>query len=154
MVRDSDAHAWAEIYDGRTAWLRIDPTPGAAVTKEALAAQVAGQEHDSSWSARFDSLRKRLWYRRIVNFDSRAQVQMLEQVKSFTLDSSSAIRTRIEEWSKKLKAWLDRPWDAAKLGRSTGLSGWCRSTDLVICAVGSLDLAADATLASSAGSNT
>jgi hypothetical protein len=120
MVRNSDAHAWTEIYDGKAAWLRIDPTPGAAGTAETLAAQAARQEHDSSWSARFDSLRV-LWYRRIVNFDSRTQVQMLEQVKSFTLDSSSALRARFEDFSKRLKAWLSRPWDAARLGKAAGL---------------------------------
>ena len=48
----------------------------------------AQQEQDSSWSARFDSLRI-LWYRRIVNFDSRQQVEMMEQVKTFTTGSSS-----------------------------------------------------------------
>jgi protein-glutamine gamma-glutamyltransferase len=119
MVRNSDAHAWAEIYDGKNAWLRIDPTPGAASTAEALAAQVAGQEHDSSWAARFDSLRV-LWYRRIVNFDSRTQVEMLEKVKTLTLDSSSAIRARFDEWSKQLKTWLGRPWNVARLGKILG----------------------------------
>jgi len=120
MVRNSDAHAWAEIYDGKTAWLRVDPTPGAAATAESLAAQLAGQEHDSSLSARFDSLRV-LWYRRIVNFDSRAQVQMLEQVKTFTLDSSSVIRTKFEEISKQLKAWIGQPWDVIRLSKTGGL---------------------------------
>jgi hypothetical protein len=121
MVRNSDAHAWAEIYDGKAAWVRFDPTPGTAATAEAIAAQAARQEHDSSWSARFDSLRV-IWYRRIVNFDSRAQVQMLEQVKSFTLDSSSAVRVKFEELSKKLKLWFNQPWNSARLGREAGLA--------------------------------
>jgi transglutaminase-like putative cysteine protease len=129
MVKNSDAHAWAEIYDGKEKWERVDPTPGAVETIEALAAQVGRQEHDGSWSARFDSLRV-LWYRRIVNFDSRAQVQMLEQVKSFTLDSGSALRERFEALSKRLKFWLSRPWDAARIGRLSviftgiGAIGW------------------------------
>lgn len=120
MVRNSDAHAWTEIYDGKSAWVRADPTPGAVSSSTAANAEVAAQRQDSSWSARVDSLRV-LWYRRIVNFDSRAQVEMLEQVKSFTTDSGAALRTRFDEFSKRLRAWLTRPWDAARLGRTIGL---------------------------------
>ncbi len=120
MVKNSNAHAWAEIYDGRAAWLRADPTPGGgAITTQNLVGGVQ-QEQDSSWSARVDSLRV-LWYRRIVNFDSRQQVQMIEQVKSFTTDSGSALKSRLEEISQRLKEWFSRPWDAARLGRSLAL---------------------------------
>lgn len=120
MVRNSDAHAWAEVYDGKSAWVRADPTPGAVNTPAEIAAQAARQEQDSSWSARVDSLRV-LWYRRIVNFDSRAQVQMLDSVKTFTTDSGVALRARFDEFSKRLKAWLQQPWDAARAGRAAGL---------------------------------
>ncbi|HEY0863910.1 MAG TPA: DUF3488 and transglutaminase-like domain-containing protein [Lacunisphaera sp.] len=120
MVRNSDAHAWAEVYDGKAAWVRADPTPGAVNTPAEIAAQAARQEQDSSWSARVDSLRV-LWYRRIVNFDSRAQVQMLDTVKTFTTDSGVALRARFDEFSKRLKAWLQQPWDAARAGRTAGL---------------------------------
>jgi len=122
MVRNSDAHAWAEIYDGKTAWVRADPTPGAAATTAEAAAQAVRQEQDSSWSARVDSLRV-LWYRRIVNFDSRAQVQMLDSVKTFTTDSGAALRARFDELSRRFKAWWLRPWDAARTGRTAGLGG-------------------------------
>ena len=74
---------------------------------------------DSSWSARLDSLRV-LWYRRIVNFDSRQQVQMIEQVKTFTTDSGSALKLRLEAFGKSLKEWLARPWDAGRIVRSLG----------------------------------
>ena len=121
MVKNSHAHAWAEIYDGATAWVRVDPTPGAIqsgaeVTIEALTAQ---QERDGSWSARMDSLRV-LWYRRIVNFDSRTQVQMLDEVKTFTLDSSSTLRAKFVEWTKQMKGWMSGPWDVARVGKSAG----------------------------------
>ena len=121
MVRNSDAHAWAEIYDGKAAWVRADPTPGAVTTAAEAAAQAARQGQDSSWSARVDSLRV-LWYRRIVNFDSRTQVQMLDQVKTFTTDSGAALRARFEDFTKRLKAWLTQPWDAARTGRTVGLA--------------------------------
>jgi len=120
MVRNSDAHAWVEIFDGKAAWLRVDPTPGAPGATLAENAETARQEQDSSWSARFDSLRV-LWYRRIVNFDSRAQVRMLEQVKALTLDSGSAVRAWMDGVSKEMKAWLRGPWDARRLARTAGL---------------------------------
>ncbi|MEO6995401.1 MAG: DUF3488 and transglutaminase-like domain-containing protein [Lacunisphaera sp.] len=120
MIRNSDAHAWAEIYNGTDAWLRVDPTPGAVQTVEALAAQVGRQERDSSWSARFDSLRV-LWYRRIVNFDSRTQVQMIDQMKSFTQNSGSAIRARLEDLSRKFEIWRRGPWSMARSVKTGGL---------------------------------
>ncbi|HEY4247191.1 MAG TPA: DUF3488 and transglutaminase-like domain-containing protein [Lacunisphaera sp.] len=120
MIRNSDAHAWAEIYNGKDAWLRVDPTPGAVQTTAALAEQVSRQEYDSSWSARFDSLRV-LWYRRIVNFDSRTQLQMIDQVKSFTQNSGSAIRATLEDVSRKLKIWLRGPWSMVRAAKTGGL---------------------------------
>ena len=120
MVRNSDAHAWAEIYDGAAAWLRVDATPGLITAAAENAATAGRQIQDSSWSARVDSLRV-LWYRRIVSFDSRTQVQMLDQVKSFTADSGQALRNRLEEYTKQWKAWLVRPWDTARVARSAGL---------------------------------
>lgn len=120
MVRNSDAHAWAEIYDGREAWLRIDPSPGGAVTDGSVAAQLAGDDHDRSWSARFDSLRV-LWYRRIVNFDSRTQVQMLERVKTFTADAGTAMRSWLEKTSEQLQAWAGGPWNTMRRVKFAGL---------------------------------
>jgi protein-glutamine gamma-glutamyltransferase len=119
MVRNSDAHAWAEIYDGTSAWIRVDPTPGggAAIAQNIAA---AAQEQDSSWSARLDSLRV-LWYRRIVNFDSRQQVQMIDQVKTFTTGTGAALKARLDEFGRRVKAWLAGPWDWKRAARSGGL---------------------------------
>lgn len=129
MVKNSNAHAWAEIYDGRAAWLRIDPTPGGGgVTTQASTGGVA-QEQDGSWSARFDSLRV-LWYRRIVNFDRRQQDQMIEQVKTLTAGSGSALKARLEEFGRALKLWFSEPWSAERIRRTLGwtavvaMSGW------------------------------
>ena len=120
MVRNSNAHAWTEIYDGKNAWLRMDPTPGGGAGVAQNNAGRVQQEQDSSWSARVDSLRV-LWYRRIVNFDSRQQVQMLEQVKSFTTDSGSALKANLAAIGRHIKQWLAGPWDAERARR---LIGW------------------------------
>ncbi|WP_164976084.1 transglutaminaseTgpA domain-containing protein [Oleiharenicola lentus] len=116
MVKNSNAHAWAEIHDGHNFWLRVDATPGGGAAA-ALQAQVGAQEAlDGSWSARMDSLRV-LWYRRIVNFDSRQQVQMIEQVKNLTTGSGVALRAWVDELARTVKAWLARPWDLGRLAR-------------------------------------
>ncbi len=117
MVKNSNAHAWAEIHDGRNFWLRADPTPGggAAAALQALAGSEQ-QALDGSWSARMDSLRV-LWYRRIVNFDSRQQVQMIEQVKTFTAGSGLALRAWADDLARRVKAWIARPWDFGRLAR-------------------------------------
>ncbi len=120
MVKNSNAHAWVEIYDGKAAWLRADPTPGGGTVTRQSSVGGVQQEQDRSWSARVDSLRV-LWYRRIVNFDSRQQTQMIDQMKTFTTDSGSTLKIQLEAVAKRVKEWLTRPWDTARLGR---LIGW------------------------------
>ncbi len=121
MVRNSEAHAWAEMFDQTAAvWRRVDPTPGGGTSTDANAAQAVQQERDSSWGARFDSLRV-IWYRRIVNFDSRQQVQMIDSVKSFTTDSGAALRAWLDGTTTKIKDWLRSPWSVTRAGRTGGL---------------------------------
>jgi hypothetical protein len=129
MVKNSNAHAWTEIYDGKAAWLRMDPTPGGGPGVAQNIVSGVQQEQDSSWSARVDSLRV-IWYRRIVNFDSRQQVQIIEQVKTFTTDSGSALKANLEAIGRHIRQWLAGPWDAERARRTIGwsmvaaASGW------------------------------
>lgn len=119
MVKNSDAHAWAEVYEGG-AWRRFDATPGAAASTAQAEAMRAAREEDRSWDARLDTLRV-IWYRRIVNFDQRAQAEMIEQVKSFTADSGQAIRDWLNDLGKQVREWFVRPWDGRRISR-TGIS--------------------------------
>jgi transglutaminase-like putative cysteine protease len=120
MVRNSDAHAWAEVFDGNGQWLRVDATPGALSASDPSVAAMAQRVNDRSWAARFDSLRV-LWYRRVVNFDSRAQVEMLQQVKSFTTDAGAVLRAKFDAFSLRLKTWIGKPWDGKRVARVAGL---------------------------------
>ena len=119
MVKNSDAHAWVEVYDGTSAWLRYDPTPGSGTRTGDDALRALQLVQDSSWSARFDSLRV-IWYRRIVSFDSRQQVEMMDQVKTFTTDSGTRLRAAFEVFGQRLRNWLTAPWDKARIGRAIG----------------------------------
>jgi len=42
LIRNSDAHAWAEIYDGNGNWVRFDPTPAVGSLSASAQAEAAG----------------------------------------------------------------------------------------------------------------
>ena len=116
-VRNSDAHAWAEVYDAQTgAWLRADAlaAPAESVqgpdakTEEAIAAR-----SDRSWSARLDSVRV-FWYRRIVSFDERSQLETLKEVKDVAQSSSRHLREALAKAIGALKEWLSAPWSLVR----------------------------------------
>lgn len=81
-LRNRDAHAWCEVWDGHGAWLRVDPTPGAGNQRVAdtQGSRGAPVETDRSLTARFEGLRV-LWYRRIVNFDQQTQMEALQSAR-------------------------------------------------------------------------
>ena len=118
MVRNSDAHAWCEVYDRASgAWLRVDPTPGATESGGANAAVAAAGRRapDRSWSARFDSLRM-LWYRHIVNFDQTSQRETLRALKETTQGIELHIRLLVGRVSRQACAWWRAPWSARRAG--------------------------------------
>lgn len=118
-IRNSDAHAWAEVWDGRRgAWLREDPLAAAAASelaKERGDAALAGMM-DRSWSARLNSLRV-FWYRRIVNFDQQSQAETLNAVKNATDSSGKWVRTALAEAAHRIKSWIKGPWDWGRILR-------------------------------------
>ena len=136
MVRNSDAHAWCELYDERGCWVRVDPTPGASEEAAAASASPAGEVRaamvERGWEARLDALRM-LWYRRIVNFDHGSQEELVDSLKRATQESGRALLARLDRWGLKLRDWLLRPWDfgrmaswcgVAMLGASLGWAAW------------------------------
>ena len=125
MIRNSDAHAWCEVFDGKGAWFRVDPTPaagGAAAAAATVGARAAAI--DRSWTARFDSLRM-LWYRRIVSFDQRAQDEVFDSVKTVTRRTGQAVMERIERAAQALRAWLVQPWNLVRGAQVAGTTAGC-----------------------------
>jgi len=92
IVRQSDAHAWSEVWiDGR-GWLRVDPT--AAVAPERIERGLLGavaedepvpgrlRESSALWAQvefRWDSVNE-FWNQRVVRFNSEAQFGLLERL--------------------------------------------------------------------------
>jgi transglutaminase-like putative cysteine protease len=105
IVRQSDAHAWAEIWDERTGWRRVDPTAAVAPERvelginalRRLAAQgiLPGQAGEAAlrsalalgWFENI-ALRSRLywdyanlsWYRWVADYTTERQERLLERV--------------------------------------------------------------------------
>lgn len=90
IVRQSDAHAWDEIWIEGHGWLRVDPTSviapervelGAGDVLNAADAAADGWQGRFLWFAdarlRLDAL-KQLWRERILFFDQSSQKQLLE----------------------------------------------------------------------------
>lgn len=117
-VRNSDAHAWAEVWDEELgSWLRADATPGAQITPSPSAAPGGGAsalEQDSGWSARIDGLRI-FWYRRIVNFDQDSQLELLRGTKESVRSLLLSVRGALEEALRAFVAWVRSPWDFSRV---------------------------------------
>lgn len=127
MVRDSDAHAWCEIYDGRAGWIRVDPTDGSAPlntgTQGAAGAVRAVTRHsDRTWSARLDALRI-LWYRRIVSFDQQTQFALLVGLKDTTSRFGATLRSYAANAFRAVLDWSRRPWEGWRILRLLGIAG-------------------------------
>ncbi len=124
-VRNSDAHAWAEVWDEELeSWLRADATPGSEITPSPNAAARAGASslvQDSGWSARIDGLRI-FWYRRIVNFDRSLQRELFRETKESLQNLIQAGRKAVEDRIRAAVAWLRSPWDFSRFaGISLGI---------------------------------
>ncbi len=122
-VRNSDAHAWAELYDvDRRLWIRADPLQLPTGLSAVEAATLAGAEQrtDRSWKARIDSLRV-FWYRRVVSFDQATQVNTLRGAKELAQRSTLQVRQTLERWVGGFKTWLSQPWDSARIGWAGGI---------------------------------
>jgi hypothetical protein len=120
-VRNSDAHAWTEIWDAQLgAWLRADATPGSLITPSPGADFGPGAsalEQDSGWSARIDGLRV-FWYRRIVNFDREAQGDIMKATKDVVGAGLKSARLALEQVLRVVVDWMRAPWDFSRVAAS------------------------------------
>ncbi|MDD2762670.1 MAG: transglutaminaseTgpA domain-containing protein [Opitutaceae bacterium] len=136
MVRNTNAHAWCEVYDGRTGWFRVDPTIGAAAVTTTEQGSVGPaaitRRIDRSWQARLDAIRI-LWYRRIVSFDQRTQLALVTSLKEAAGNFGTALQDVLRNAGRAVQRWLRRPWHAPRIlgwlgvaaaGAGAGLLWW------------------------------
>ncbi len=114
MVRNRDAHAWCEVFDGDKTWFRVDPTPGSGREDSfGAAARVRGLTIDRTWRAYVDSLRI-LWYRRIVDFDRDQQKAMAGQLRIWGTASLDSLKVQFRDLLDSMRSWILGPWDVRK----------------------------------------
>ncbi len=87
LVRNSDAHAWVEVWLEGAGWTRVDPTAAVSPARIHDRARNAIGIRSAWWSAGWiDELRNRydrlqhLWNRWVLNYDAGRQRQMLERL--------------------------------------------------------------------------
>ena len=119
-IRNSDAHAWCEIFDGATGtWVRVDPTPG-ATTAPAPGARAESTEamlqriSHTGWTAKLDGMRM-FWYRRIVDFDQSSQIELAKDAKDVIENRAKKLKAMIGKKLEAIGAWLREPWDVMRL---------------------------------------
>ncbi len=113
MVRNRDAHAWCEVYDGQGNWFRVDPTPGGGRPGDTQSSSLQDRLIvDTSWVAYFDSLRI-LWYRRIVNFDKDQQDEMATKFKTAGTETMKTLKLLLRDRLDALKYWFAQPWSGS-----------------------------------------
>jgi transglutaminase-like putative cysteine protease len=124
-VRNSDAHAWCEIFSAPTqTWLRVDPTPGQTgvarndqpENPEALLARIS----DRSWTAKLDGLRM-FWYRRIVDFDQKSQTELARGAKVALERRAQQLKQSFRKLLSEVGDWLQQPWELHRLLAGAGL---------------------------------
>lgn len=111
MVRNKNAHAWCEVYDGASAWFRVDPTPGNDALTSEVDALTGGSilSIDNTLGAYFDSLRI-LWYRRVVKFDRQQQRELAGDVRGVGAQLIEMTRLSIRTVFSTLKRWAALLW--------------------------------------------
>ena len=117
MLRQSDAHAWTEVWIEGRGWVRIDPTAAIAPQRveHGLADVVSAAESLASpWQSRtrwFSGLRlrfdavKEIWRERILDFDQDSQRKLLEFLKIPEPDGQKLVMVLAVAMSLVL-AWL------------------------------------------------
>ncbi len=109
VVRNRNAHAWCEIFDGTDTWIRMDPTPGGQrLAETGMAGGSRVLSEIQGWEAWVDSLRI-LWYRSIVNFDDESQRDLAAQFRDYGQVFMTEFKATGERWVSAVKTWVTQP---------------------------------------------
>jgi transglutaminase-like putative cysteine protease len=123
-IRNSDAHSWCEVLDrAKKEWVRVDPTPGSDLLGDAVGSlhgeAVLQTISDRTFSARFDSLRM-FWYRRIVDFNQGAQVELAHRARLAVEDFGRRLKAWLAARLEAGRAWWRHPWDSGRIAEEAG----------------------------------
>ncbi|NBQ14827.1 MAG: DUF3488 domain-containing protein, partial [Proteobacteria bacterium] len=101
VIRESGAHAWAEVRTGEWQWGTFDPSPIA----EVLAIQQANRTWMDSFRWILDPI-EFAWNSRFASFDSRAQAELAERVGAGTRGLGDWASERAKELVDSVNRWF------------------------------------------------
>jgi hypothetical protein len=101
VIRESGAHAWAEVRTGEWQWGTFDPSPIA----ELLAIQQANRTWMDSFRWVLDPI-EFAWNSQFASFDSRAQAELVERVGSGTRGTGEWIAERSKDLLDAANRWF------------------------------------------------
>lgn len=90
LVRQSDAHSWAEVWFERSGWVRFDPTPSIAVLQN--------RSRDGNLLGQLESYLdyfEMQWYFFVLDYDLSTQIELVLKFSS----AASAVTGTQERWS-------------------------------------------------------
>ena len=101
VIRESGAHAWAEVRTGEWQWATFDPSPIA----EVLAIQQANRTWMDSFRWILDPV-EFAWNSRFASFDSRAQAELVDRVGAGTRGFGDWASERGRELVDSVNRWF------------------------------------------------
>jgi transglutaminase-like putative cysteine protease len=101
VIRESGAHAWAEVRTGEWQWGTFDPSPIA----EVLAIQQANRTWMDSFRWILDPI-EFAWNSRFASFDSRAQAELVDRVGAGTRGIGEWASERAKELVDAANRWF------------------------------------------------
>jgi hypothetical protein len=113
-IHQAYAHAWAEVFDGKNRWLRVDPMPGGdGLLSGAAGSAGGGITSVSGWNAYLDGLRM-IWYRRVINFDQTDQMQLADTVEQYGKDLAQSFNQWFSSTWQHIVGWFKQPLTATR----------------------------------------
>ncbi len=106
LARQSNAHAWVEVYDSKLGWITMDPTPPAAVSgfREPMGW--------ARWATDFYEHYQYRWVSTVIAYDVVARERALGEVSESMAEiggGSSWMNTSFDWVTKRLSGWqMDR----------------------------------------------
>ncbi len=95
IVRESDAHAWVEVFSGGRGWIEFDPTPGDPQKELNMATQLL----------HYIDAAELFWSSYILIYDSSSQMQLFASAQQSVQDMQNNLRTESDQLSQRFQSF-------------------------------------------------
>jgi hypothetical protein len=118
VVRQSNAHAWVEVYfPGENVWVAFDPTPSAVEQ---------GSSGIGATAAKYLEALETFWIQYFVAFDNQEQRSLMRSVRDGFLEYQADVGTYLGRFRDSVAEWLaevrgDNGFEASRIAITYGL---------------------------------